>query len=106
MEEISGDGEDVGIDFVALDDGVRIKTEEEAGGGPRPEAEYGDGSRREDWRESGEDVVVGLGEAFEGVVGDNAVDVSGFVQEEHGGAGERMWSRRSRDSEDADEVVG
>lgn len=48
-----------------MDDGFRVELEEEAGGGTGSEAEDSDGSRRENGRESGEDVEVSVGEGFE-----------------------------------------
>lgn len=85
-----------------MDDGFGVELEEDAGGGAGAEAEDGEGSRRDDGREGGEDVEVGVGEGFEEER--DAVDVSGTVEEEEPGAAEWMVGF-SRNLENADVVV-
>jgi len=74
------------VKLPAVEDGVRVVVEEEAGGGAGAEAEEGDGTGGKDWRERGEDVEIGFGEGREEE--GYAVDVSRAVQEKEPGAAE------------------
>ncbi|MED6129147.1 hypothetical protein PIB30_105084, partial [Stylosanthes scabra] len=87
-EELPGDVEDRLVELPAVDNDVGIEVEEGAGDRASAEAEDGDGAGREDGREGGEDVEVGVGEWSVGEC--DAVDVAGSIEEEEPRAAERM----------------
>lgn len=102
VEELSTHFDHGRVEFPAVDDGFGVELEEDAGGGAGAEAEDGEGSRRDDGWEGGEDVEVGVGEGFEEER--DAVDVSGTVEEEKPGTSEWVVGF-SRNFENADVVV-
>ncbi|KAG2408187.1 uncharacterized protein HKW66_Vig0030090 [Vigna angularis] len=80
--------DDGGIELPAMEDGLGVVVEEEAGGGAGAEAEESDGARGQYWRERGEDVEIGFSEGREEE--GYAVDVSGPIEEKKPGATEGM----------------
>lgn len=101
-EVLASDGEDGRVELPSVDGYLGVEFEDDSGGGSGAESEDSEGSRGEERRECGEDVVVGVGEGFE-EEGD-AVDVAGGVEEEEAGASEGVVGGAG-DLEDSDVVV-